>query len=125
MASRLFTRSYIAADIPTQGNDKTKIHASDLKESEAILPQELLTDEEFDFEDEDFLGDEEFERLPAGGLSKGELLDRILRVDHAGEFGADRIYNGQHFVLQNSPVSHIIRVTNFILLFVYPKVLTQ
>ena len=30
---------------------------------------------------------------------KRELLDRFLRVDHAGEFGADRIYAGQLAVL--------------------------
>ncbi len=30
------------------------------------------------------------------------LLDRIVRVDHAGEFGADRIYAGQHAVLSKT-----------------------
>ena len=30
---------------------------------------------------------------------KGRLLDSIMRVDHAGEFGADRIYAGQMAVL--------------------------
>lgn len=29
------------------------------------------------------------------------VLDRMLRVDHAGELGADRIYHGQSFVLNN------------------------
>lgn len=29
------------------------------------------------------------------GENKRELYDRILRVDHAGEFGADRIYAGE------------------------------
>jgi ubiquinone biosynthesis monooxygenase Coq7 len=33
-------------------------------------------------------------RLP-GDLTKDELIDRIIRVDHAGEFGAKRIYEGQ------------------------------
>lgn len=28
-----------------------------------------------------------------------EMRDRFLRVDHAGEFGADRIYAGQMAVL--------------------------
>lgn len=30
---------------------------------------------------------------------EGRLLDAILRVDHAGEMGADRIYAGQMAVL--------------------------
>jgi len=30
------------------------------------------------------------------------LIDKILRVDHAGEFGADRIYAGQMAVLGKS-----------------------
>ena len=32
-----------------------------------------------------------------------EMIDRIIRVDHAGEFGADRIYAGQHSVLKSDP----------------------
>ena len=32
-----------------------------------------------------------------------EIYDRIIRVDHAGELGADRIYHGQMFVLRNDP----------------------
>ena len=32
-------------------------------------------------------------RLP-GDLSHDALIDRIVRVDHAGEFGAQRIYEG-------------------------------
>lgn len=30
---------------------------------------------------------------------KGRLLESVIRVDHAGEFGADRIYAGQMAVL--------------------------
>lgn len=30
---------------------------------------------------------------------KGRLIESIIRVDHAGEFGADRIYAGQMAVL--------------------------
>lgn len=30
---------------------------------------------------------------------KHSVLDRMLRVNHAGELGADRIYHGQNFVL--------------------------
>lgn len=40
-------------------------------------------------------------RLP-GDLTHGELVDRILRVDHAGEYGAVRIYAGQLAVLGRS-----------------------
>ena len=41
---------------------------------------------------------------PAGRILPGEpagtaLIDRILRVDHAGEYGAQRIYQGQIAVL--------------------------
>ncbi|XP_013386887.1 5-demethoxyubiquinone hydroxylase, mitochondrial [Lingula anatina] len=38
-----------------------------------------------------------------------ELLDRIIRVDHAGELGANRIYQGQMAVLGNSPVGPVIQ----------------
>ena len=37
------------------------------------------------------------------------MLDRMIRVDHAGEFGADRIYAGQHAVLGNTPVGDTIQ----------------
>ncbi|MDJ0893965.1 MAG: demethoxyubiquinone hydroxylase family protein [Alphaproteobacteria bacterium] len=36
-----------------------------------------------------------------GDLTKAQLIDRIIRVDHAGEFGAQRIYAGQLSVLRN------------------------
>ncbi|GAV08842.1 hypothetical protein RvY_18475 [Ramazzottius varieornatus] len=38
-----------------------------------------------------------------------ELLDRILRVDHAGEVGADMIYAGQLAVLGRTKVGHVIQ----------------
>ena len=38
------------------------------------------------------------------------LLEKIIRVDHAGEFGADRIYAGQLAVLKKSPVGPMIQV---------------
>ena len=38
-------------------------------------------------------------RLP-GDLTKDELIERIIRVDHAGEFGAKRIYEGQLAILR-------------------------
>ncbi|RUS85580.1 hypothetical protein EGW08_006663, partial [Elysia chlorotica] len=37
------------------------------------------------------------------------LLDKIIRVDHAGEFGADRIYAGQLAVLKNTSVGPMIK----------------
>ena len=37
-------------------------------------------------------------------------VDRIIRVNHAGEFGADRIYAGQAAVLGNSSVGPVIKV---------------
>jgi len=37
-----------------------------------------------------------------GDLSKKEMLERMIRVDHAGEYGAVRIYEGQLAVLGNA-----------------------
>ena len=37
-------------------------------------------------------------------------VDRIIRVDHAGEFGADKIYAGQAAVLGKSEVGPLIQV---------------
>jgi ubiquinone biosynthesis monooxygenase Coq7 len=43
-------------------------------------------------------------------LSKKEQLDRIIRVDHAGEYGAVRIYEGQLAVFgDNHPMSDTIK----------------
>ncbi|XP_068279433.1 5-demethoxyubiquinone hydroxylase, mitochondrial [Nyctibius grandis] len=60
--------------------------------------------------------------LPAGGVSlrlcstrvtlegiNKPLIERIIRVDHAGEYGANRIYAGQMAVLGRSSVGPIIR----------------
>lgn len=44
-----------------------------------------------------------------GDLSKRAQIDRILRVDHAGEFGAQRIYQGQLAVLGRRPCGKTIR----------------
>ncbi|MGF1627604.1 MAG: demethoxyubiquinone hydroxylase family protein [Alphaproteobacteria bacterium] len=44
-----------------------------------------------------------------GDLSREELVARIIRVDHAGEYGARRIYEGQLAVLGRSPVGETIR----------------
>lgn len=38
-------------------------------------------------------------------------IDRIIRVDHAGELGADRIYAGQYAVLKNTSVGPVIKVS--------------
>ncbi|MBT3238209.1 MAG: demethoxyubiquinone hydroxylase family protein [Rhodospirillaceae bacterium] len=46
-------------------------------------------------------------RLP-GDLSREELIDRIIRVDQAGEYGAVRIYEGQLSVLGKSDKADVI-----------------
>ena len=43
------------------------------------------------------------------------MLSRILRVDHAGEVGADRIYAGQMAVLGKTEYGPIIQVYIFVL----------
>ena len=40
---------------------------------------------------------------------KTAMIDRFLRVDHAGELGAKRIYQGQLAVLRDHPVAPEIR----------------
>lgn len=47
-------------------------------------------------------------RLP-GDQDKAAVLDRIIRVDHAGEFGAKQIYKGQLAVLGKSASAPLIR----------------
>ncbi len=47
-------------------------------------------------------------RMP-GDMPRGKLIERILRVDHAGEFGAVRIYEGQLAVLGRRPEAEAIR----------------
>jgi len=47
-------------------------------------------------------------RLP-GDPSRDQLVERILRVDHAGEYGAVRIYEGQMTVLGKSAAGPVIR----------------
>jgi ubiquinone biosynthesis monooxygenase Coq7 len=48
------------------------------------------------------------DRLP-GDPTKEELIERIIRVDHAGEYGAVRIYQGQLAVLGRSQGGAAIR----------------
>ncbi|TPP64171.1 5-demethoxyubiquinone hydroxylase mitochondrial [Fasciola gigantica] len=40
---------------------------------------------------------------------RSSLLDRIIRVDHAGELGAKRIYQGQMIILGRSDVGPVIK----------------
>ncbi|MCH8182206.1 MAG: demethoxyubiquinone hydroxylase family protein [Proteobacteria bacterium] len=47
-------------------------------------------------------------RLP-GDLSPEQMIERIIRVDQAGEMGAERIYAGQLAVLGKSKSAEIIR----------------
>lgn len=44
-----------------------------------------------------------------GDLTHQALIDRIIRVDHAGEYGAKRIYQGQLAVLRGTPSENLIR----------------
>ncbi|MCZ6721538.1 MAG: demethoxyubiquinone hydroxylase family protein [Proteobacteria bacterium] len=48
------------------------------------------------------------DRLP-GDPEPETLLARMIRVDHAGEFGAMRIYDGQLAVLRHGPAAEAIR----------------
>ena len=48
------------------------------------------------------------DRLP-GDPDRETLVERMIRVDHAGEFGAARIYEGQLAVLGRHPVGDTIR----------------
>jgi 3-demethoxyubiquinol 3-hydroxylase len=47
-------------------------------------------------------------RLP-GDPTKDQVIDRIIRVDHAGEYGAKRIYEGQLSVLKGKPEAAVVR----------------
>jgi len=44
-----------------------------------------------------------------GELSNQQLIARIIRVDHAGEYGAARIYDGQLDILKDTPAGPIIK----------------
>jgi 3-demethoxyubiquinol 3-hydroxylase len=49
-------------------------------------------------------------RRPLPGEPVGsKLAERVLRVDHAGEYGAKRIYEGQLAVLGDGPAAEAIR----------------
>ncbi len=47
-------------------------------------------------------------RMP-GDPSAEQLSERMIRVDHAGEYGAIRIYEGQLAVLRGTPAASVIR----------------
>lgn len=47
-------------------------------------------------------------RLP-GDPGRAEALARMIRVDHAGEYGAKRIYDGQLAILGHTPAAEKIR----------------
>ena len=47
-------------------------------------------------------------RLP-GDPTREQLVERMVRVDHAGEYGAVRIYQGQLAVLGHSSTGPVIR----------------
>ncbi|KAG7214538.1 hypothetical protein INR49_023053 [Caranx melampygus] len=46
---------------------------------------------------------------PPRNSEEKEMLDRILRVDHAGEYGANRIYAGQMAVLGRTRTGPLIQ----------------
>ena len=48
-------------------------------------------------------------RYLPGDPEDRERLERMIRVDHAGEYGAKRIYEGQLAVLKRTPAAKIIR----------------
>jgi ubiquinone biosynthesis monooxygenase Coq7 len=47
-------------------------------------------------------------RLP-GDPDRAAMIERMIRVDHAGEHGAVRIYDGQLAVLKHGPAARAIR----------------
>ncbi|HTZ72022.1 MAG TPA: demethoxyubiquinone hydroxylase family protein [Acetobacteraceae bacterium] len=47
-------------------------------------------------------------KLP-GDPSEAARIERMIRVDHAGEYGAKRIYAGQLAVLGNGPKGDVLR----------------
>ena len=48
-------------------------------------------------------------RLRPGDLSPEERLARMIRVDHAGEYGARRIYEGQLAILGRGPKAQTLK----------------
>uniref|UniRef100_A0A0K0CUR5 5-demethoxyubiquinone hydroxylase, mitochondrial n=1 Tax=Angiostrongylus cantonensis TaxID=6313 RepID=A0A0K0CUR5_ANGCA len=50
-----------------------------------------------------------FYRAAHSAAARKALLEKVIRVDHAGELGADRIYAGQMAVFQGSSVGSVIK----------------
>lgn len=48
-------------------------------------------------------------RFASSSAARKALIEKIVRVDHAGELGADRIYAGQMAVLGGKPVGQVIK----------------
>ncbi len=48
------------------------------------------------------------DRMP-GDISEREQIERLIRVDHAGEYGAARIYSGQLALLGRGEMGHVLR----------------
>uniref|UniRef100_A0A914RQ65 Ubiquinone biosynthesis protein COQ7 n=1 Tax=Parascaris equorum TaxID=6256 RepID=A0A914RQ65_PAREQ len=48
-------------------------------------------------------------RLSQAKGARQKLIEKVVRVDHAGELGADRIYAGQMAILSNTPLSSVVR----------------
>lgn len=48
--------------------------------------------------------------FPPVDSEEKKMLDRMMRVDHAGEYGANRIYAGQMAVLGRSRSAPLIQV---------------
>uniref|UniRef100_A0A914VWN7 Uncharacterized protein n=1 Tax=Plectus sambesii TaxID=2011161 RepID=A0A914VWN7_9BILA len=46
---------------------------------------------------------------PLSTSERRAMIERIIRVDHAGELGADRIYAGQLAVLSKTPIASVIK----------------
>src|SRR5690606_28535707 len=44
-----------------------------------------------------------------GDLSETDYVHRMIRVNHAGEYGAARIYEGQLAILRDKPCGETIR----------------
>ncbi len=44
-----------------------------------------------------------------GDMTEREKIERIIRVDHAGEYGAARIYEGQLAIMGRGPKGDLIR----------------
>lgn len=44
-----------------------------------------------------------------GDMTEREMIERMIRVDHAGEYGAARVYDGQLAIMGRGPKGDLIR----------------